>query len=191
MARRGWRWWFRTIHRDVGYLCVGLVLIYSISGIAVNHVEDWNPNYSIEVTQSNIGPVAAAGSAAGRDDEAVARDVLERLHSPTDFRTVFVPEPGQLRIIRTNHTIDVELENGDVRQERVTPRFLLREANSLHLNHPKRLWTWIADAFAVALIVLAITGMFMLKGKKGITGRGAWLTATGFAVPLFFLWLYA
>lgn len=163
------------------------MLIYSISGIAVNHVEDWNPSYSIEVTRSNIGPIAADG----RDDEAIARDVLERLHSPTDFRTVFVPEPGDLRIIRTNHTVDIELGSGDVRQERVTPRFMLRGFNALHLNHAKRLWTWIADAFAVALIVLAITGMFLLKGKKGITGRGAWLTATGFAIPLFFLWLYA
>ena len=28
------------IHRDVGYLVVGLTLIYAISGIAVNHIDD-------------------------------------------------------------------------------------------------------------------------------------------------------
>ena len=37
----------RLLHRDIGYIAFGLTIIYSISGIAVNHVSDWNPNYSI------------------------------------------------------------------------------------------------------------------------------------------------
>jgi uncharacterized protein len=68
---------------------------------------------------------------------------------------------------------------------------VLHAANFLHLNHGKQIWTWVADAFAVALIVLAVTGMFLLKGKNGIRGRGMWLSAAGVAVPLFFYWLYA
>jgi hypothetical protein len=43
-----WRKWNRAIHRDLGYLCFGLTLIYTISGIAMNHIQDWNPNYKIE-----------------------------------------------------------------------------------------------------------------------------------------------
>ena len=43
---------------------------------------------------------------------------------------------------------------------------------------------------ALALGVLAVTGLFVLKGKKGITGRGAWLSALGVVVPFVFLWLY-
>jgi hypothetical protein len=42
----------------------------------------------------------------------------------------------------------------------------------MHLNHPKKLWTWMADIYAAVLIILAVTGLFVLKGKKGITGRG-------------------
>ena len=37
----------RILHRDIGYVAFGLTIIYSISGIAVNHVNDWNPNYII------------------------------------------------------------------------------------------------------------------------------------------------
>ena len=191
MARHNWRWWFHVIHRDVGYLCVGLVLIYAVSGIAVNHVSDWNPNYSIELVRGDIGPVTAAADGDGDGDDALARTTLERLGLPNGWHTLFRPSPQQLRIIRENHTIDVHLETGRVVQELVTPRALLHEANKLHLNHPKRIWTWVADAFAVALIVLAVTGLFLIKGKKGITGRGAWLTALGVAIPCFFLWLYA
>jgi hypothetical protein len=47
----------------------------------------------------------------------------------------------------------------------------------------------VADVYAVALIVLAITGLFVLKGKLGITGRGAWLTSTGVLLPVAY-WAY-
>jgi hypothetical protein len=30
----------------------------------------------------------------------------------------------------------------------------------------------------------------MIRGKKGITGRGAWLTAAGIIIPLIFLLVY-
>ena len=74
--------------------------------------------------------------------------------------------------------------------EIVRERPLIRATNVLHLNEPKRLWTWVADVFAVALAVLALTGIFILKGRTGITRRGAWLTAAGVAVPVVFLLLY-
>jgi hypothetical protein len=47
----------------------------------------------------------------------------------------------------------------------------------------------VADVYAVGLIVLAITGMFVLKGKTGITGRGAWLTGAGVLLPVAY-WVF-
>jgi hypothetical protein len=72
----------------------------------------------------------------------------------------------------------------------VKDRRVLKEANFLHLNQPKGLWTYVADLYAMALLVLAVTGMFVIKGSKGITGRGAWLTGVGAVIPPVFLWLY-
>jgi hypothetical protein len=60
--------------------------------------------------------------------------------------------------------------------------------NQLHLNAPKGVWTIIADVYAIGLIVVALTGMFVLKGRTGITGRGAWLVAAGILLPLAY-WL--
>ena len=37
----------RVIHRDLGYFFTGMIIIYTVSGIALNHRNDWNPNYSI------------------------------------------------------------------------------------------------------------------------------------------------
>jgi len=77
-----------------------------------------------------------------------------------------------------------------VELERVKSRTGIREANFLHLNHARKLWTYTADLYAVALAFLAISGMFVIKGKKGIKGRGAWLTGIGVVVPIVFLWIY-
>ena len=43
------RKWSRILHRDIGYFFIGTTLIYGLSGIALNHINDWNPNYTVEV----------------------------------------------------------------------------------------------------------------------------------------------
>ena len=64
------------------------------------------------------------------------------------------------------------------------PRFLLRVANWLHLNRGKKAWTYVADTYAAALLFLAFSGLFMLKGSKGIIGRGAVFVLIGIAIPV-------
>ncbi len=181
-----WRRWNNVLHRDIGYLCVGLTIVYVISGVAVNHVDIWNPSYIIERREAPVGPVVAAEAAT----DSSVRAVLTRLGLPPDWRTTFRPDAQSLRIFIEDGTVDVHFATGLANVELVRRRPILHAFNVLHLNHPKKLWTWMADLYAVALGLLAVTGMFVLKGKKGITGRGAWLTALGVAVPLVFLWLY-
>ena len=182
-----WRKWNNIIHRDVGYVCVALTVVYAVSGIAVNHFRDWNPNFKIVRTESNIGPILTADPTA---PEAI-RDILARIGEAGVVRSSFRPEPDAVQIFMDDDTvIDVELSSGNVLVEGVRSRALLPEANSLHLNTLGKLWTYAADVYAAALLVLAITGLFVLKGKNGITGRGAWLTGIGILIPLVFLLLY-
>ncbi|HIE15490.1 MAG TPA: hypothetical protein EYP69_01050, partial [Bacteroidales bacterium] len=44
-----WRKLNRILHRDLGYFFTGMILIYAISGLAINHLRDWNPSYHVEV----------------------------------------------------------------------------------------------------------------------------------------------
>jgi hypothetical protein len=67
---------------------------------------------------------------------------------------------------------------------------LHRVMNSLHLNQAGRAWMWFSDVYAAALGFLAVTGLFVLRGKQGIKGRGAWLTAAGVLMPLFLAWVF-
>lgn len=181
-----WRRLNNIIHRDLGYLCFGLTIIYAISGIAVNHMADWNPNYRIEHIQTQLDP---------RDYQQLEGQkrinrILHTLGETGKVKSSYQPDLQSLQIFVVNNNISVNLTTGHVMQEKNRPRPVLYEMNFLHINHAKKIWTWVADLYGFALLVLAITGLFVLRGKKGITGRGGWLTSVGFAIPLFFLWLY-
>lgn len=181
-----WRKWNIIIHRDLGYLCVGLTLIYAVSGVAVNHIDDWNPNYDIQRIESQMEPITT--DYASRDE--LAQEVMRRLQIEKPYKSTFLPNPQTIEIYLDQHTITVNYKTGVVQQEIIKNRPILRQFNFLHLNEPKKLWTWVADIYAISLGILAITGMFILKGKKGITGRGAWLTGIGILLPVLFLWGY-
>lgn len=181
-----WRKWNNIIHRDLGYLCVGMTLIYAISGVAVNHTHQWNPSYRIERTVTDLEMMTDGEAITG----ATIRDILRRLGESPEYKDTYQIDPKTLQIFQEGLTVTVNLQTGEVVRERVRSRTGLREMNFLHLNHPKKLWTWMADLYAVCLAVLTVTGLFVLKGKKGITGRGAWLTAAGILLPVGFLLLY-
>ena len=50
-----WRKWNNIVHRDLGYLCAGLTVIYVISGVAVNHIADWNPSFDVDRREAGRG----------------------------------------------------------------------------------------------------------------------------------------
>ena len=66
----------------------------------------------------------------------------------------------------------------------IARRNVFFEVNALHLNNLKGLWTYVADIFALAIMVLALTGMTMMKGDRGIAGRGKWFVLAGLTIPV-------
>ncbi len=86
--------------------------------------------------------------------------------------------------------ITVELQTGEMQLIKIRNRPVFRELNYLHYNKPKKLWTWFSDLYAFGLILIAISGLFLIKGKKGISGTGGILTIIGILIPLALLILY-
>ncbi|HTE17095.1 MAG TPA: PepSY-associated TM helix domain-containing protein [Armatimonadota bacterium] len=179
--RRAWRPLVRAWHRDLGYLLVGFTLVYALSGLAVNHVADWNPSFETYRTVHELrAPVPG-------DEAGASAAVLQRLRireQPTEVKRW---APDQLDILLKNRTLHVNPESGRVVEEGQKPRLLLHAVNWLHLNRGKRAWTLVADAYAIGLLFLAISGMFMLPGKNGMRGRGGILVALGIAVPVLYV----
>jgi uncharacterized protein len=175
--RLRWRPTLRALHRDVGYLLVGLTFVYAISGLAVNHLEDWDPNFSaFERTHTLAAPLP--------EDEAAAVDqVLAQLGIEEPPRDGFLYEQ-ELEIQLDNRSLFVDGEAMTILERGQAERRLLRLANWLHLNRGKQAWTIIADGYAILLLFLATSGMLMIPGKKGLAGRGWMLVLAGAAVPI-------
>ncbi|MEM6294337.1 MAG: PepSY-associated TM helix domain-containing protein [Myxococcota bacterium] len=177
-----WRPWLRALHRDLGYLAVGLTFVYALSGLAVNHIADWDPNFSNFEREFVVEAPLPEG-----DEQAAAAIVLSAAGIDETPLDVYSPADGELEITLETSTLFVATETGKVYEEGQKERFALRAANWLHLNRGKKAWTWFADGYAGALILLAVSGMFMIPGRKGLVGRGAVLVIAGIAIPLAYL----
>lgn len=174
--------WLRAFHRDAGYLAVGLTLVYALSGIAVNHVKDWDPSFHSYSRTVELGPLTG-------EDEAIAEEVRKKLAIEAKPSDVYRGSDERLDLVfdKDKRTVHVDTTTGRVVDEGQKPRLILRAANWLHLNRGKKAWTYIADAYAGGLLFLAVSGMFMIQGKKGLVGRGAVLVAVGVAIPIVYL----
>lgn len=178
-----WRKLFRALHRDIGYVAVSLTLAYALSGLAVNHIEDWNPSYSFAEDAVDIGPVPP-----GAIDERAAFVIGKLALDRRAVRGHFQETEHELRVFLTDgQEARVDLRTGRGQLKTLSKRPVLFEVNALHLNNLKGVWTYVADLFAVALIVLAITGVTMMKGDRGIAGRGKYFIAAGLAIPVGFI----
>ena len=176
IIKKRWRGWLRAVHRDFGYLAVGFTLIYALSGIAINHIADWDPNFtSIEKTLT-IAPI----SVDLPDAEAVkiVTDAAGTGKPDDVFRA-----GDEIRLSYGNGTQVTAIGESLTVQGR-SPRFFLRVANWLHYNRGKKAWTYMADLYAIMLLYLAISGIFMIKGRLGLRWRGAILISLGLGVPL-------
>lgn len=176
-----------VLHRDIGYLCIGLTILYAISGVAVNHIDDWNPSYEIKKESTNIGKIERKNIILSKEE---VLSLVKRIGAKQEFKNYHQPRENKLHIFLVDNKIAVNLDTGQVQQTLSKRRFLLFESNFLHLNHPKKLWTYVADLYAIGLLLLAITALIMLFVKNKIHLREVTLTAIGFLIPIVFLFLY-
>lgn len=173
-----WRRLNNVLHRDLGYLAAGLTLVYAISGVAVNHRHHWNPSWKVDVETRSFEPVPVS------DRETMTAALVRRLELPGPPKSSFRSAPHLVELFYEGWSVKADAAKGTATIERPRGRLALREMNFLHLNEPKGLWTWVADLYAGVLALLAVTGLFVLKGKNGLSGRGKWLTGIGVAIPL-------
>jgi hypothetical protein len=154
--------------------------VYALSGLAVNHVADWDPNFHNSTSTHELG-----GSLPD-DDSAAIHFVLNRLGIRIAPKESY-REGDEFEILFEHRTLHVTTATGHVVDEEQKPRFMLRASNWLHLNRGKKAWKYFADAYALGLLFLATSGMFMLAGKKGLFGRGIFFVASGVALPVVYI----
>jgi hypothetical protein len=171
-------------HRDLGYFFSTLIIIYCLSGIALNHVDDWNPDFILKKKKLNIPQSYTKELINDKIILEFSKLVGEKKYKVYDF-----PTNDQVKIYFDNATLHVYLSKKEAVYEQVIKRPVFYQVNVLHRNSLKE-WKWFSDIFALMLIIINITGLFILKGKHGITGRGKWLILAGTLPPVIALIIF-
>ncbi|PLX16569.1 MAG: hypothetical protein C0599_14945 [Salinivirgaceae bacterium] len=183
-----WRKLNRNVHRDLGYLFVGLTLIYAISGIALNHLHHWNPDYIKESYSANY----SKDYDFSVNREATIQQLLDDASIDYPMKSNILGTDGELKVF-------FDLGSGSTGKVVIYPdekyyfvdiqkkRSFFFELDLMHRNNFKKIWTWVSDIYAIGLILLAITGMIILRGKKGFKKYGVWWVAAGIVIPVIIL----
>ena len=175
----------RVTHRDIGYLIAGLTIIYALSGIALNHKNNWNPNYIID-NRSFKTDIPISRELFNNETAAT---ILKNILADPEFKTFHFPTGNKVTIFIDGGFVQINALTGEGVVEKISKRPLFYQINFLHYN-PGRWWKYFSDIFCVSLMIVTITGLFIIKGKNGITKRGAILTVIGIILPLLFLFIY-
>jgi len=173
----------RNTHRDLAYFFLGLIIAFSVSGIFLNHRQVWNPRrYTFETREITTAPIHKDSV-----NEAYINAFTTSQQIDDVFRRFQINE-NNLRISYAMNDVDVDLSTGKgkIITYKTTP--LLGQMTKLHLDTSKW-WIYYSDIFGLAMVTIAITGMFIEKGKNSFRSRGWKLALLGLIFPLIFLFL--
>lgn len=180
------RRWSRTLHRDLSYIFVGVLLVYAATGFMLNHKNDFNSNYAIEQHRYTIENVPA------EIDDDYAASLLDRWGERENYTAWYDSDDESFTVfVRGGSTLLVKRKmddrtKGEAVYNSVKKRPVLSSLNRLHYN-PSRYWTIFSDIFLASLVVIVLTGLIMVKGKNGLWGRGGVELLIGIAIPILFM----
>ena len=137
------RKWSRLIHRDLSFFFAGMVLIYAISGIVMNHRDTINPNFSIERKEYKIAEKLPGKEGMKREN---VLPLLQPLGEEGNYTKHYFPKADIMKVF-------------------------LKGGSNLQVN----------------VIIITLSGVIMLKGSKGIIGRGGIEMIVGIVIPILFL----
>ena len=181
------RKWSRAVHRDLSFFFAGVIIIYAVSGICLNHKRDFNSNYSLkryDIVMDGHFPMKAADT----DRECLLSFVSQLPERESYTRHSATGETGVKIFFKGGSSLDIDLADGTAVYEKLRKRPVLGAFSRLHYN-PSRWWTWFSDIFAVSLVLITVTGIIMLKGPKGLWGRGGIELIAGIIIPLLFIFI--
>lgn len=174
------RKWLRIIHRDLGYFVVGITLVYAISGIILNHkkhsVDPAFKTIFIEKQLKNYLTIEQFKAAFNKE-----------FNSDYQLNTI-IPEQQYYQLFIKGGIGKYYTETGQLTFEVYKKKPLVFFMNKLHYNQ-KKYWTTPADFFGAALIFLALSGLFMVRGKNSFIKRGKWYVIAGVLLLVIYIWL--
>lgn len=191
-------WWLRqlqTWHWVSAAICLTVMLMFSITGITLNHASQIGAKPEVTTREEKLpAPLLAQLPRDAKEKAPLPAAVDDWLKQQLDVRTagheaewsddeayVSLPRPGG------DGWVSIGRESGEVRYE-VTNRGWVSYLNDLHKGrNTGPLWSWFIDVFAVACVLFAGTGLFLLKMHSGRRPSTWPLVGLGVALPVVLL----
>lgn len=188
--------WLRQLHQwhwISSALCLVGLLLFAITGITLNHAGQIEAAPQVVHRLATLPPNLQSALAGGDTRKAVAlpstvSDWLQhelhvdvaarRAEWSADEVNLSMPRPGG------DAWLSIDRSTGEVEYER-TRRGVIAYLNDLHKGrNAGAAWSWFIDVFALACLVFAITGLWLLK-MHAVRRTSTWpLVALGLVVPV-------
>ena len=175
----------RILHRDFGYFIVGMTIVYGLSGIYLNHRHDFNPDYKIFIIDFQVN-LPQKDAIAEKDVKAALLSVNEDVV----YKKHYINNEGNIKVFIENGEAVINPETGKGTMQYLQKRPIIYSMNKLHKASIGTVWKWVSDIMAFILVFVAVSGLFILKGKRGFNRWGWWLMIAGIVVPLVFALIY-
>ncbi len=172
------------LHRDIGYFFVFMTIVYALSGVALNHTKDWNPDF--QITKKEISLDLPKSRELINEKTLITE--LKRIGEFDKYLMTDYPSKNKIKVYYKNGSLLIDIKKSIGKLERLNKRPIFYEFNLIHRN-PGGIWTLIVDIYAISLLLLAITGMFVIKGKNSFQKRGKWFVAAGFLFTIIMILL--
>ncbi|MCK0152758.1 PepSY-associated TM helix domain-containing protein [Alcanivorax sp. S6407] len=192
--------WLKQLHQwhwVTSAICLISLLLFSITGITLNHANDITSEPGIEVLEGQL-PVDLLPLLAERQSGELPMPVQQWLAAKWGLATAgkeaeWAPDEAYLALPRPGGDawLTINPVSGEAMAE-VTDRGWIAFFNDLHKGrHTGVAWSWFIDIFAVASLLFALTGLglMMLHAKRR---PATWpVTLAGLVLPwlliLFFM----
>jgi len=181
MAKKNSKYWHTILHRDIAYFYVGLIIAFSISGIALNHRQDFD---SQEYIVNTVDIQLNLPSELSTITEKYLKNETKSF-TDNEFRGFRLTE-DVVRIYFEDAYAHINLQTGKGEIEYVETIPVLGQMTILHKTS-NIWWIWFSDIFGLAMLAIAITGMFISNGNNSFKKRGWKLAIIGLVFPFIFL----
>ena len=152
----------------------------------MNHRKTFNPNYSIDRIEYTLDKPLPPKEQIKKSD---VLDILSKINEEGNYTKHYFPKEGQMKVfLKGGSNLFINTNTNEAVYEKITKRHFFSAITGLHYN-PGRWWTYFADFFGIGLIIITFSGIIMIKGPKGLWGRGGIELIIGFTIPLLFLFL--
>lgn len=177
LLNKDFTYWMRVIHRDLGFLMVGLCVVYGLTGILLNHMNGNDPSF--KTTESTIE------LKKGLNADGITYEWNSIEENPS-LKKVFRIDDEHFRLMLDGGVGVYNSVTGVTEYETHELRPVIYWLSKLHYNRVSG-WSFMGDFFAVSLLFFALSGLFMVKGKNGMSGKGKWFLLAGVLIPIIYV----